>query len=434
MFYLALFFAKCADWCIHSLRLGSGSTWPGEIALKIDPQFLVHSLAHSSMKIILIAGTNGKTTTSLLTVEGLKKAGKSVIHNPEGANLLNGIASCLIRSSSLTGTLSAEYGVFELDENAFSQILAYITKPHAILLLNLFRDQLDRYGEVHAISLRWAKALSHLSSETNVIINGDDPRLAYIGRKLHMKVSYFGADKDDKQKKEIPHDVDSVYCPECGTRLEYSAMSYSHLGDFTCTGCHFASPEKWTDAVPPVSHLSGVYNRYNVRASTALLHTVLPIDYGQVAQLLIGVEPAFGRQERFTALGKEWLLILSKNPSGFNQSIESLKELLKAEKTTICLVLNDRIPDGTDVSWIWDVEFENVYLHADTVVTSGDRTYDMAIRIEAAGRTILIAEPELKKALEICVNKHTAQKPIVVLATYTGMLEVRKLLIGKALL
>lgn len=433
MFYIALYLAKCADWIIHTFRLGSGSTWPGEIALRLDPQFIIHSLKNTPVKIILIAGTNGKTTTSLLVVHGLRRAGKSVMHNSEGANLLNGVASTLLRAQSIVGSRIFEYAVFELDENALPLLLQNITRPYAILLLNLFRDQLDRYGEVHSISNRWMKALSDIPKDTHVIINGDDPRLAFIGTQLRSHIFYIGADVQDKQKKAIPHDVDSVHCPVCGTKLDYQSMSYSHLGDYKCENCGFRSPDKWTDSIAPIALLSGVYNRYNIRAAVAFLHFTLDYSFEEARQLLNGAEPAFGRQERLNALGKEWIIILSKNPSGFNQSIDSLKELLGNEKTSIILILNDRIPDGTDVSWIWDVEFEKVYTYANSVITTGDRTYDMAIRMQTETDG-LKAEPDLKKALESVANTHTQKSPIIILATYTGMLEARKILIGRELL
>lgn len=441
MFYFALFFAKIADWLINFLHVGSGSTWPGEIALRIDPYFIAHSLTDSPTKIILVVGTNGKTTTSRLIVEGLKKARKSVIYNPEGANLLNGIASCILGAYSFKGKVAPDYAVFELDENAFPRALSYITKPYAIILLNLFRDQLDRYGEVHAISTHWAKAISCLPKDTQYFINGDDPRLAYIGMRSASHAFYFGAANQDKQKKEVPHDVDSIYCPRCGNRLEYTAMSYSHLGDYICTSCQFKSPEKWTEPIRPLGFFTGVYNRYNTRAAIALLYSALKISPTEARELIDQVKPAFGRQERFNALGKKWIVILSKNPSGFNQSIESLSEFLGTKKTTICLVLNDKIPDGTDVSWIWDVEFEKVFNYANTVVTSGDRAYDMAIRMQTpknqhtTGHAVLEAELNLKKALKSCVTSHKDDSvPIIILATYTGMLEARRLLVGRALL
>jgi len=439
VFYFALLTAKIVDLIIRTFHLGSGSTWPGEIALQIDSNFIFHSMENTAVKIILVAGTNGKTTTSLLIVEGLKKAGKTVIHNPEGANLLNGITSSLIRASSLRGKIGAQFAVFELDENTLPQIVTYIKKPYAILLLNLFRDQLDRYGEVNTISTQWMKALSGLQKDTKYIINGDDPRLAFIGKKLHS-VYYFGANNQDKQKKTIPHDVDSIYCPQCGNKLTYSAMSYSHLGDYLCTQCSFSSPKKSTQLPSSLTQFSGVYNRYNLLAAVSLLQIVLHFSFADTEKLLNEVKPAFGRQERFFALNKEWIVILSKNPSGFNQSIESLKEILKEGKTTICIVLNDRIPDGTDVSWIWDVEFEHIYRHSTSVIVSGDRTYDMAICMktqfieEKGERVELHAEENLEKALIYCVKKQITKLPIVVLATYTGMLEVRKILIGKKLL
>jgi len=432
-FGVALLGAKVVNWLIYAFRLGSGSTWPGEAALRIDPLFISHILANSSIKVILVAGTNGKTTSARLLVAGIKKAGRTALHNEEGANLLNGVASALIR-----GNMRAEYAVFELDENALPQVLLQIKAPLVVLLLNLFRDQLDRYGEVHAISNRWKEALTALSKKTTCCINADDPRLAFMGSSLSADVFYFGASVQDKQKKDIPHDVDSVYCPSCGNKLSYEVMSYSHLGDYRCTACSFVTPQKWTDPIAPLPQLSGVYNRYNVRAAVATLHIALHKSFLGARDLLEGTLPAFGRQERIEALGKNWICILSKNPSGFNQSIESLPELLGKNKTPICIILNDRIPDGTDVSWIWDVEFERVYRCASVVVATGDRTYDMAIRMQTAlppgEENSLIAKPDLKTALLTCTKLHQGKSPIIILATYTGMLEARKLLLGRTLL
>lgn len=441
MFRLALMLAKLADWLIRILSLGAGSTWPGEIALRIDPLFVRHMTARISLRSILIVGTNGKTTTAALIAHGLGKMGKKTVRNPEGANLLNGVASTLVKASSFNGAVHADYGIFELDENAFSQVVAQIQNPDVILFLNLFRDQLDRYGEVHAIATRWQQTLSALKeSETTLVINGDDPRLVYMGKHTPLKAVYFGAAKEDKTPKDVPHDVDSVHCPACGSKLIYFAMSYSHLGDYACRQCGFSAPERWTDATAPVAGLVGMYNRYNIRAALSALHVMYDMDYSQARTLLVGFTPAFGRQESITALGTEWVIILSKNPAGFNQSVAALGEILNGEKTDIAIILNDRIPDGTDVSWIWDVEFEKVYQHAKTVMVSGDRTYDMAIRMETAdevqkaNKATLSAEPHLKKALTTLAKNHAGKSPIVVLATYTGMLEVRRQLKGRALL
>lgn len=441
MFHLALFFAKLVDWLIRILNLGAGSTWPGEIALRIDPSFVRQMTERIALRSILIVGTNGKTTTAALIAHALEKMGKHTVRNPEGANLLNGVASTLVKASSLNAAVHADYAIFELDENAFSQVVAQVQNPDVILFLNLFRDQLDRYGEVHTIATRWQQTLSTLKeSETTLVINGDDPRLVYMGKHTSLKAVYFGAAKEDKMPKDVPHDVDSVHCPACGSKLIYFAMSYSHLGDYACRQCGFSAPERWTDATAPVAGLAGMYNRYNIRAALAALHVMYDINYSEARALLDGFTPAFGRQESVTALGVSWVIILSKNPAGFNQSVAALGELLNGKKTDIAIILNDRIPDGTDVSWIWDVEFENVYKHAHTVMVSGDRTYDMAIRMETADdlqkehKARLVAEPSLKKALTTLAKKHTGDAPIVVLATYTGMLEVRRKLKGRALL
>lgn len=441
MFHIALFLAKLVDWMIHVLNLGAGSTWPGEIALRIDPSFVRHMAARISLHYILIVGTNGKTTTAALIAHGLKKMNKKTVRNPEGANLLNGVASTLVKNSSFDGKVSADYAIFELDENAFSQVVAQIQNPDVILCLNLFRDQLDRYGEVHAIATRWQQAIATLKdAKTTLIINGDDPRLVYMGKQTSLPVVYFGAAKEDKTPKDVPHDVDSVHCPACGSKLIYFAMSYSHLGDYACRQCGFSAPERWTDSVAPVAGLVGMYNRYNIRAAMSALRVMYQMEYEAARSLLEGFAPAFGRQEHITALGVSWVIILSKNPAGFNQSVAALGEILDGKKTDIAIILNDRIPDGTDVSWIWDVEFEKVYAHAKTVLVSGDRTYDMAIRMETAdemqkeNKVTLTAEPNLKKALFALAKNHTGESPVVVLATYTGMLEVRRQLKGKALL
>ncbi len=439
MFYPALFLAKFVDWCIQSLNLGAGSTWPGEVALHIDPSFVRHLAQKNTMKFILIVGTNGKTTTTALITHGLQKKGLKVICNPEGANLLNGVASMLVKNSSLKGQIVSDYAILELDENAFSQVISQIHNPDLILFLNLFRDQLDRYGEMHTIVKRWQRALASLSKSTTLIVNGDDPRLVYMSKQTALPVVYFGSAKEDKSQKEIPHDVDSVHCPACGSKLIYFAMSYSHLGDYACRQCGFSAPERWSDSLNLIPTLLGVYNRYNIRAAVSVLHIICRLEFTEARELLDGFQPAFGRQERLTAFRKEWIIILSKNPAGFNQSINALDEIAGNEKTDIGIILNDRIPDGTDVSWIWDVEFDRVYNHASTVVVSGDRTYDMAIRMETVEQGIkinskLIAEPTLKKALEHLVDNHTSAQPIVILATYSGMMEVRKILKGRALL
>lgn len=442
MFYIALFVAKCVDFCIKNIRLGAGSTWPGEIALRIDSHFVHHALTLSKVPSLIIAGTNGKTTTSLLIAHGLRKRNKKVITNPEGANLLNGIASAIVKNSTLSGRMVADYALFESDENALVQILAEIQHPTVVVLMNLFRDQLDRYGEVHGIAQKWERSITLLPKETRLIVNGDDPLLAFLGSK-HTNTTYYGASADEKKQQELTHDVDSVHCPVCGGALNYSKIAYSHMGDYVCNSCGFASPKsRNVESLGDLPHFKGLYNRYNMRTAVEVLSLQLTLSRQDAYDLLIDTMPAFGRQEEIEYKGKRWIVLLSKNPAGFNQSISAMGEIAGVEKPTILIILNDRIPDGTDVSWIWDVEFDRIYKYSDRVYVSGDRTYDMAIRMETASGVEsqkskvvrLYAEENITNVVHMIEKEHTSEKPIIVLATYTGMLEVRKILTGRALL
>lgn len=442
MFYIALAVAKCVDLCIKALRLGAGSTWPGEVALRIDPHFVRNALSLNKLPSLIIAGTNGKTTTSLLIAHGLRKKDKKVITNPEGANLLNGVASTLVKNSTVSGRIDADYALFESDENALVGILSEVINPKVVTLLNLFRDQLDRYGEVHVIAKKWKETLTHFSNSTQLICNGDDPLLAHLGS-LAPSVSYFGASKEEKKPQDLSHDVDSIHCPQCGSPLVYTAISYSHLGDFQCRSCNLITPQnKHAETYKDLPHFKGIYNKYNLRAAIEVLSFVLTIERNDVYQLLTDTLPAFGRQEKIMYKGKQWIIILSKNPAGFNQSIAALSEILNNTPTSILIVLNDRVPDGTDVSWIWDVEFDQLYKNAERIFISGDRTFDMAIRMETArgvksqkSKVVkLYAEENITNVVHMIEKEHTSENPIIVLATYTGVLEVRKILTGRALL
>ncbi len=434
---LAFLSGKIMDVFIRLFHLGAGSTWPGEIALRIDAFFIRRILSGSKIRTIIVVGTNGKTTTSSMITYGLVKAKKTVIHNPEGANLANGVASALIRGATLGGTLTSDFAVLEVDENAFTQVIRDIPSPSAVVFLNLFRDQLDRYGEVHAIAARWKEALSNIPSTTKLVVNGDDPQLVFLSKDKASQTTYFGAPQKDKKKIQLGHDVDSIYCPVCGKKLTYDLVSYSHLGVFHCT-CGFKSPFISTNEEVSLPGFAGVYNRYNMNGALATLSVTLRKNPHAARELLDGFAPAFGRQERVNARGRDWILLLSKNPAGFNQSIQAVPELLQNKKSTVVLILNDRIPDGTDVSWIWDVEFENVSRFATDIIATGDRTYDMAIRMkycfekEDGERVEAIAN--LEEALSTAAKKQSSEVPIILLATYTGMLDARELLVGKKLL
>lgn len=412
-------------------NLGHGSTWPGHIALNINKDFIKHLLRKNPhLKIILIAGTNGKTTTGKLIRSILENNGIRVIHNEEGANLLNGIASALIKDVQIIGKLTGDIAIFEIDENTLPLIADELT-PDYVVLLNLFRDQLDRYGEVNTIARKWKEAIQKLSSKTTLILNADDPQIAFIGKHGHRDVQYFGLDDDTVGQKKYQHAVDSTYCLNCGNKLSYKIVYFSHLGDWECNNCKEKRP-KLTLSRALNYPLAGVYNRYNTLAAV-LLAKANNISNETIEQSLKSFSPAFGRQEKLSVNGKSVQLFLSKNPTSFNESLRTIREY---GAKNILLVLNDRIPDGRDVSWIWDVDFEEVIDSRRSISVAGDRVYDMALRLKYGDISLKEHQTytDLKSAISENLKIIKKNKTLYILPTYSAMLEVRKILTGKKIL
>ncbi len=425
--------AEVVSRVIKTFGLGSGSTWPGEIALRLNPQFIKEVLKDSSTKIILIAGTNGKTTTSKLIRFILEKNGHKVFQNNEGANLLNGVASTLVRQEALLH-FGGAIGIFEVDENSLPLVLKQM-QPRAIVLLNLFRDQLDRYGEVNIIADKWKESIQQLPSTTSLMLNGDDPQIAFLGKDIKATTHFFGINHKHLTPKDIPHDVDSTYCPQCGQRLIYSEMSYSHLGNYHCEACGFRRPRVITYSDDILSSsLHGIYNIYNITAAVLLLTIVFGIEIDDITKYLKEFKPAFGRQEQLEYKGRTITIQLSKNPAGFNQSVSVAQEIIEKNGGNILLVLNDRIPDGTDISWIWDVELEEIRKFTEKVFVSGDRVYDMALRMKYGGFEKIETDEVLENAIEKVVSATPEGGTVVILCTYSAMLEVRQLVVGRRLL
>lgn len=407
------------------LNLGSGSTWPGHIALSLNSNFIRELLNRNKFKVIFIAGTNGKTTTAKLIRTILEKNGKKVFQNQAGANLLNGVASSLISNSKLTGKIKKDFAIFEIDENTLPLILKEINNPDYIIILNLFRDQLDRYGEVNTISKKWADAFKKLNKNTTLILNADDPQVAFLG-KSYLNTLYFGVDFQKNKNGEYQHASDSTYCPNCNAKLIYKSIIFSHLGDWICERCRYEHPKK-TLTFSPFYPLAGVYNEYNTNAAMLLAKT-LGFDKERIIASLRDFKPAFGRQEILDINRKKIQIFLAKNPTGVN---ESLKTIINLDAKNLLLLLNDRIPDGRDVSWIWDVDFEDFTSQFKNVVVSGDRVFDMGLRLKYAEFKKFEVEENLIKAIKIALKKTPKNETLHILSTYSAMLEVRKILTGK---
>lgn len=408
------------------LQKGNGSTWPGHIALKFNKNFINDLLQKSGTKTILVVGTNGKTTTSKLIQEILRTDHKKVILNESGANLINGIASTLIDSSSMLGKLKAAYAILEIDENTLPKVLNQVT-PDYIVILNLFRDQLDRYGEVNIIAEKWSKALNKLNRSTTLIANADDPLIAYVAEKSSATKIFFGLIDKTLGTKEAQYAADSVYCPNCSSKLTYETVYFSHLGDYYCKKCGFKRPQ--VNQKNLIYPLPGLYNRYNTLAAVTVAKEA-GVNKDTIDTSLQTFSPAFGRQEIIDYKGKSVQLFLSKNPTSFNQSF---KTIIDQGAKNLLIILNDRIPDGHDVSWIWDTDLNGIE-KLNHIFVTGDRVYDMALRVKYTDhqnyQTFENLEESINKATSVLSDNET----LYVLPTYSAMLDVRKILTGKKIL
>ncbi len=373
-----------------------GSSTPGEIALKISPSVLRHLAAQVRGETVAVCGTNGKTTTNNLICDLLEARGKSVVCNRVGANMLPGVACAFIAKASLTGRLNADFAAIECDEASLRHIIKHLT-PSKIVITNLFRDQLDRYGEIDITIGLLNEALSKLP-DTKLILNADDPLCAQFGS--GRDCIYYGVDEDCSIN--VNETKEGRFCMKCGGELKYNYYHYSQLGDYECPNCGFKRPKPdfsarnidLTDGmkfdvfhggkVTPLNlNYRGFYNIYNVLASFCVYES-LGMGSDGINEVFNRYKPQIGRMEPFSIDGKAVILNLSKNPAGFNQAIATLAA--DKRKKDVMIVLNDNAQDGRDVSWIWDVDYEKLTdANIDTLYASGIRKYDMALRLKYAG-------------------------------------------------
>jgi UDP-N-acetylmuramyl tripeptide synthase len=370
----------------------------------------------------------------------LSSQGWKVAHNATGANLLNGLITALLGNTNLVGQLTADYAILEVDENVLPLVLREC-QPRILLALNLFRDQLDRYGEVDTISRRWQEAISPLPQDTIVVLNADDPTLSHLGQQLPQRVRFFGLSEPSLYLDKIPHAVDSIYCPSCGHPLDYRGVYLSHLGDFHCLSCGFSKSQPALDSQEWPQILIGVYNKYNTLAA-GLVAQEIGIERNAIFEIVKNFKAAFGRAEELTVNGRHVRILLSKNPVGMNETIRTVNEIKKTGKASVVLlVLNDRIPDGTDVSWIWDVDTEKLVDGRGKLIVSGDRVYDMALRLQYSREQTngnddvrLIIRENLEEAIATALEFTLASETLHILPTYSAMLEVRQVLTGRKIL
>lgn len=443
--HAAILAGKTAALATRTLRRGGGTAAPGLIAEKIDSRIitrLTQNLPHGS---VLISGTNGKTTTSRLLSHVFKAAQLKPIHNRSGSNLTRGLASTLLAEADLAGKIKADIGLFEVDEAALSSAALQI-KPRVLILLNLFRDQLDRYFEVDQVLLRWRQVLSSLPETTTICLNADDPRLAKLAQFAKGPVIFFGIEESKHKLESLPQAVDVLGCPDCNSQLVYEDIYLGHQGRYFCANCQLKRPEldisvskidleglrgvKFELTTPkgrtPITlGVPGFYNVYNALAASAGA-IGLGFSLSAIQAGLEDFKAAFGRIERIPMGEKEVLLTLVKNPTGFN---EVLRMLSTTEHEHLLLALNDLIADGTDVSWVWDVDLERLAGRNLQVTASGTRAWDLATRLKYAGvNSNLQVQTDLELAFKQALDNTPEGKTLYILPTYTAMLELREII------
>ena len=427
--------------------LGSGGTaLPGLVAERFDCE-LARGLASELDAAVLVTGTNGKTTTSAMLSRILTADGRRVLHNRAGSNLMRGVLTSLIDASGADGHLPPGLiGVFETDEAAFEEI-AVAVQPSAALFTNLMRDQLDRYGEIDAIAGRWGRALAELDPATRIVLNVDDPLISMLERSAPGPVSRFGIDDTGVGTATEAELADALWDPVGGDDFRYDHRFYAHLGHWHTAGgarrpapeigaadvaaveggMHFALRIGAAEALPVQLPAEGLYSVYNALAAAAAAAT-LGVGGETIASALGEHRAAFGRQEALRVEGCRVRILLGKNPAGMNQALRTLQR--DGAWHHMLVALNDRIADGTDVSWIWDTDWEAQAPHCASLTLAGDRVDELALRLEYAGfpppREPLQAE--IGAALEQALAALPEDAELVILPTYTALIEVRGLL------
>lgn len=440
---LKLKLARSVGTLIRGSGRGGGTSLPGKLLLKLQVDAIERLSAPLEHGTIVISATNGKTTTASLLASILRCADMAPVHNHAGANMPGGVASALLAATGRREP-PGDIGLFEVDE-AWTAKLVSELKPSVVVLGNLFRDQLDRYGELETLADTWAEMIAALPSETAVVLNADDPLLAQLPGD-RPNVTFFGIE-DRGYAEPRPRDAaDSKFCRSCGAPLVYEAVQLGHLGSYHCDSCGLrrppldvavthiemrgmdgsaiaiATPDGEIKADLPIP---GLYNVYNAVAAAAAAH-VLRLSPGAIAEGLAAARAVFGRVETIDVNGHPVAILLIKNPTGANEVLRTITD--RSNPFDLWIALNDKIADGRDISWIWDVDFEMLARQVSTVTCSGTRAPEMALRLVYAGvpRDQINVDERIERSFDDAVSGAiSAATRLFALPTYTSLLELR---------
>jgi UDP-N-acetylmuramyl tripeptide synthase len=421
---------------------GGGTTLPGKLLWKLDPGAVDRLAARLPQGSALVSATNGKTTTAAMVARILEPSTR-LAHNRAGANLVSGVASALVAARD------AQLGLFEVDEAALPEVARRVA-PRAVSLGNLFRDQLDRYGELELVAQRWREMARALPAGAALVANGDDPQLGEIALQRPGSV-VFGLDDPRHASPELQHAADSKWCVRCGTPYEYAAAYIGHLGDYRCPSCGHARPPLELAAREIELHglegvsfsletpegsarvelqVPGLYNVYNALAAASLARA-LGASLEAIKAGLQDFSAAFGRFERIRIDERSLLVLLIKNPAGANEVVRTL--VAGGAPSLLLVALNDEIADGRDVSWIWDVDFEPLLGSLERLIATGERAAELALRFKYAGlpESAIEVVPSLDEALDRGLELTPAGAELTALPTYTAMLALRDLVVRR---
>lgn len=427
-----------------------GSNLPGTLARRIDSSILRTLSSQPQAGVLAVTGTNGKTTSAKMLSAILEVAGRTVVHNRAGANLIGGLTAAFLTEANWLGRVQGDMALLEIDEATMPTACREVPLRAAIVT-NFFRDQLDRYGELEHTVNFVARGLDAMAKGSLAVLNADDPLCAPLGRRSGLQPLYYGMEDESRSTATPGHAVDVKHCTHCGATLEYRVYHYAHLGKYRCPSCGEGrpAPAVYVEKLLKVDHrgstvrivtpaggfevriqIPGLYNVYNALAATAGA-VAAGVGLDAIKKGLEETASGFGRMEMIPMRERDVFLALVKNPVGFNSVIATILDAESRKNLVICI--NDLYADGTDVSWLWDVDFESLAQHQDEInfiLCSGLRAEDMAVRLKYAGvdPAKLVIESDLKKALDQGLTFIRPGEILYIMPTYTAMLQMREIM------
>jgi lipid II isoglutaminyl synthase (glutamine-hydrolysing) len=450
-FALALAGGKAAGAAARALGVGGGTSFPGVVARRIDPRVLQRAAAGSDARKVVVTGSNGKTTTCRMLAALAQAEGLRVIQNRSGSNLLQGVTSAAVRETDLRGRMDAQLFLLEVDE-ATVRLVTPEVPPDTLLVTNIFRDQLDRFGELYAMARGLEAVIETLPASATAVLNGDDPLVASLAPGASARRLYFGIRAGGTGEQVPEHAADTVRCVRCQHPLTYRVVHLSHLGDYECPECGYArprldvavtaiqpSPEEGSEITvetPAGSFslhvpLSGLHNVYNAAAALAgeiALSLPRPPDQAAARRALAGVRPAFGRLEAIRAGERQVVLAFVKNPTSYNATLREV--LRRPGRKHVLAAHSNTVVDGEDFAWLWDVEIEQLVPQLASLVISGTKAEEVLLRFKYAG-----ARPETTRvlpgrqaALDVALTGTPTAEPLYIFAGYTPMRELRSVM------